>query len=134
MTRFVTDTHALYWHLTQDLRLSPAARQIFQDADAGKNQILIPGIILIELIYLIEKGRIDASSLAKTLDLLDTVNGSYSVAALDHHTAKALQQIPRLAVPDMPDRIITATALQHNLPLITKDDDIRKSAIVITLW
>jgi PIN domain nuclease of toxin-antitoxin system len=56
------------------------------------------------------------------------------VAALDHHTAKALQQVPRLAVPDMPDRIITATALQHSLPLITKDEDIKKSAIVTTVW
>lgn len=81
-----------------------------------------------------EKGRIDASSLAKVLDLLDIVDGSYSVAALDYHTAKALQQVPRSAVPDMPDRIIAATALQHDLPLITKDEAIQKSAIVTIVW
>jgi PIN domain nuclease of toxin-antitoxin system len=134
MSRFVTDTHALYWHLTQDQKLSPVAQQIFKDADIGKNQILIPGIILIEMIYLTEKGRINDSSLAKVLDLLDIVDGSYAVAALDHHTAKALQKIPRSAVPDMPDRIITATALQLDLPLITKDEDIRKSTIVNIIW
>jgi PIN domain nuclease of toxin-antitoxin system len=134
MSRFVTDTHALYWHLTQDPKLSPTAQDIFRDADTGKNQILIPGIILIEMIYLVEKGRIDAFSLDKVLALLDVVDGSYSVAPLDHHTAKALQQVPRSAVPDMPDRIITATALQHNLPLITTDEAIQKSAIVLTVW
>ena len=86
------------------------------------------------MVYLTEKGRINASSLAKVLDLLNIIDGSYSVAARDHHTAKALQRIPRSAVPDMPDRIITATALQLDLPLITKDEDIQKSAIVTIIW
>jgi len=36
-------------------------------------------------------------------------------------------------VPDMPDRIIAATAIYLSLPLITKDDAIR-SAGIITIW
>ena len=33
----------------------------------------------------------------------------------------ALAMIPPASVPDMPDRIIAATALHLNLPLITRD-------------
>ncbi|NJR25497.1 MAG: type II toxin-antitoxin system VapC family toxin, partial [Richelia sp. CSU_2_1] len=33
----------------------------------------------------------------------------------------ALATIPPASVPDMPDRIIAATALHLNLPLISKD-------------
>jgi len=43
MSRYVTDTHALYWHLANDPMLSPAARQVFHETDAGQHQILVPG-------------------------------------------------------------------------------------------
>jgi len=134
MSRFVTDTHALHWHLTQDGKLSGTARKIFKEADIGKNQIFVPSIILIEMIYLVEKGRIEDSFLEKIFELLDIVNGSYAVASIDINTTKMLRQIPRSIVPDMPDRIIAATALQHSLPLITKDRQIQKRKIISTLW
>lgn len=66
MSRFVADTHAIYWHLAKDSRLSPSARDILREADAGRHQILIPGIVLIEMVYLVEKGRLDA----RHIDLL----------------------------------------------------------------
>ena len=36
--------------------------------------------------------------------------------------------------PDMPDRIITATALAYHLPLVTRDSKIREAGIVRTIW
>ncbi len=59
MSQYVTDTHALYWYLTNDVKLSPLARQVFQEADAGLHQVLVPSIVLIELVYLVERGRLD---------------------------------------------------------------------------
>jgi hypothetical protein len=35
MSEYVTDTHVLHWHLTGDSRLSPTARQLLTEADAG---------------------------------------------------------------------------------------------------
>ena len=90
--------------------------------------------VLIELVYLEEKGRISNSSLKKVLELLDNEGGSYDVAPLNRDTAKALQKIPRDDVPDMPDRIIAATAYQSSLPLITRDNKIQKSKIVKVIW
>jgi predicted nucleic acid-binding protein len=34
----------------------------------------------------------------------------------------------------MPDRIIAATALQLGLPLITRDEAIRRSGVVPVVW
>ena len=134
MSQYVTDTHALYWHFTNDPRLSPAARQVFHEADAGMHQILIPGIVLVEMVYLIEKGRLDAVLVDQVFASLDIVGGSYAVALLDQRTARSLRDIPRSAVPDMPDRIITATAHQLGLPLITKDAAIHKASMVSVIW
>ena len=83
MSQYVTDTHSLYWHLTDDLRLSPTARQVFCEADTGQHLILVPGIVLIEMVYLVEKGRLDASRVDQVFDLLDTPGGSYTVAPLN---------------------------------------------------
>jgi predicted nucleic acid-binding protein len=47
--------------------------------------------------------------------------------------ARALRQISREVVPDMPDRIIAATALYFHLPLITRDARIRAASIQ-TIW
>lgn len=90
MSRYLTDTHALHWHLAEDKRLSIIAQTLFKQADAGEHQILIPGITLIEMIYLVEKGRLESDLVDRLLKLLDIVNGSYKVAPLDKGTAVAL--------------------------------------------
>jgi PIN domain nuclease of toxin-antitoxin system len=67
MSEYVTDTHVLHWHLTADPRLSSTVRQILTEADAGLHRIFVPSIILIEMIYLVEKEKLDASLLQKLL-------------------------------------------------------------------
>jgi PIN domain nuclease of toxin-antitoxin system len=134
VSRYVTDSHSLYWHLTNDPRLSAVARQVFQEADAALHQILVPSIVLIEMVYLVEKGRLDATSVEQVFALLDTIDGSYAVAPLDRRTAIALRDIPRSAVPDMPDRVIAATAYQLGLSLITRDEKILSANVVSVIW
>lgn len=58
MNQFVTDTHALLWHLSNDPSLSIAARDVFLSADAGQADIFIPSIVLVEVVYLTERQRI----------------------------------------------------------------------------
>lgn len=45
-----------------------------------------------------------------------------------------LAQIRRAIVPDMPDRIIAATALSLGLPLMTAGTEIRKLSNITTVW
>jgi len=135
MSRFVTDTHPLVWHLTGKSRLSADARNIFVEADAGLYQILLPGIVLIEMVYLSEKGIIPIALLHQMLNLLDTVDGSYAVASLDQTVARTMvDRVSWSTVPELADRIITATAVALGLPLITTDERIHQSGLVSVVW
>lgn len=134
MSEYVTDTHALYWHLTNDPKLSAAARRVFLQADQGLHRVFVPGIALIELDYLVERGRLALRPVERVLGLLDTVRGSYAVAALDQDVARAVRSVPRADVPEMPDRIIAATAYRLGLPLITRDLAIQRAAVVPIVW
>lgn len=40
-----------------------------------------------------------------------------------------MRQIPRADIPDLPDRIIAATALFHSVPVLSRDGRIRSSDI-----
>jgi len=74
MLRAVADTHTVIWYLYDDARLSPAARTWIEDAAAAGEQIAISTITLAEMIYLIEKGRIDAAALARLMAALDAAD------------------------------------------------------------
>ena len=45
----------------------------------------------------------------------------------------AMRLVPRAEVPDMPDRIVAATAVYFGVPIITRDGKIRASNVP-TIW
>ncbi|MCA9438394.1 MAG: PIN domain-containing protein, partial [Candidatus Omnitrophica bacterium] len=45
----------------------------------------------------------------------------------------SIEHIHRESVPDLPDRIIAATALHRGLPLVTRDRQLRESEVE-TIW
>ena len=97
---YVSDTHPLIWHLTKKKRLSSTVRQIFLDADAGNCRIYLPGIVLVEMVYLAEKGILARPRLEQLLHLLDTPNGSYQVAPESPAIARTmLYDVPWSAIP-----------------------------------
>lgn len=134
MSKWVTDTHALLWHLYDADRLSSRAREVFAQTDAGEHEIIIPAIVLVEIVYLAEKGRIDAHAVRRVIALLRSGADNYAIAPLDLDIAAALARVDRAQVPEMPDRIITATALHLGLPLLTRDTQIAGYGRVTTVW
>ena len=134
MSAFVTDTHSLLWYLFDPSKLSADARAAFLAAEAAGAPVYVPSIVLVELRYLVEKGKFTEAQYKVVLQTLRDDTLLPQVASLDADVADALASIPRATVPDMPDRIIAATALKLKLPLVTKDDDIRKLTNVTTVW
>ncbi len=134
MNRYVTDTHALIWHLQNSPNLSSKVRQIFSQTDEGAATAVIPAIVVVEMIYLAEKRRIPGNLLNAALNLMGTDSVNYLLAPLDFSVVSSLRQIPRSAVPDMPDRIIAATALALNLPLLSRDSVISNLSEINVIW
>lgn len=140
---FVTDTHPLAWHL-QELSapgsrrarrgLSPRARRIFAATDEGREVILIPGIVLVELVYLSERGTIPALLVDRLLADLARSPENYHVAPLDLNVVSHLRDIPASAVPEMPDRIIAATARATRSRLISRDESVGRASRVEVVW
>lgn len=86
------------------------------------------------MIYLEDRGRLDRGLVTDLLSRLGPEDLSYVVALLDLGTVNSLRLIPRALIPDMPDRIIAATAHQRGIPLITRDGLIRQAGVVTTIW
>ena len=133
MTDYIADTHALIWYLEDKATLGPAASAAFDACDRGEATIYIPTICQVELIYLQEKGRIP-TDLMQALDAhLSAGQTGFRTADLTPAVVAALQTIPRETVPDMPDRVIAATAKALGLPLLSRDRALQRSELTI-VW
>ena len=84
--------------------------------------------------YLAEKEKIKPTVLPAVLAEINNPQPILEVIPIDRKVFDSLGQIPRLTVPDMPDRIIAATALLLNLSLVTADTKIRALSNVVTVW
>jgi PIN domain nuclease of toxin-antitoxin system len=133
MLRAVADTHAAIWYIFADERLSATARTMIEEAAADGDQIAFSSITLAEIVYLSEKGRIDPATLDRLLTAVDSEDAVLIEVPFDRHVAQALREVERAQVPDLPDRIIAATALHLGLPLISRDRKIQLSD-VDTIW
>jgi PIN domain nuclease of toxin-antitoxin system len=130
----VADTHAIIWYLVEPERLSQVALDALEGAIAAGEPVYISAISLIEICYLIEKRRIASDLLQRILAVLNEPDPSLIVVPIDLAISIAVQNIDRDTVPDMPDRIIAATALHLNRPLVTRDRKIQASQSIITIW
>ena len=134
MSQYVTDTHALIWHLYADPKLSPTCQSIFDRTDAGEDAIFVPSITLIEILYLAEKKRISANAVETSISLIASEAENYQIAPLNIAVVQATQRIDRSAVPELPDRIIAATALSLGLPLMSRDLKIASISSLKVIW
>jgi len=134
MTAYVADTHAVIWYLLDAPELSIPAHAAFEVARATGDPIFVSSITLVEITYLAEKGKLPANVPGTVLNALDDEQGALVLAPVDRSVVDTLSLIPRSVVPDMPDRIIAATALAYGVPLlITRDHQIRQSNLQ-TVW
>lgn len=127
---YVTDAHSFLWFITKDERLGNKAREIFRSCDKGNVIVVIPSIVLLECLYVCEKKNVHL----EFREILKRIEGTfnYPIYPLDGEVVLECQDISKITDPH--DRIIVATARLLNAKLITKDDKIKKSKIVETVW
>lgn len=133
MIRAVADTHTVIWYLFRDSRLSEVARTTIEDAAANGEQVAFSSITLAEIVYLAERGRIRVETLEHLLQAVEGESVVLVEIPFDRAVAQAMVNIPRSEVPDLPDRMIAATADYLDVPVISRDRMIQASRIR-TIW
>lgn len=125
---YVADAHAFAHYLNN--QLPKKADTIFERAEQQESSILIPAIAIAELIYVFEKTR----SEPKLWEMFDKIDlyPSFYIHPLNEEILKI---IPDIKLKELHNRIIVATCIVVKAEgLLTKDEDIKKSKLVKTMW
>ena len=117
------DTHVLLWWQAASDRLSRNARRRIEHAP----HVLVSPISFWELAMLVEKGRVglDRSTAAWVQDFVAT--DRVEIADVTPAIAVAAAELSGFH-GDPADRLLVATARSHGVPLVSKDDKVRKYA------
>jgi len=100
-------------------------------ARSNRSELVISDIVFLEVAYLHDKGRIESED---GLDaLLAKISDSFLVVPITGEIAGIAVSLD-LAHGDPFDRVISATAITHGIPLLTRDRKITACDTVPTLW
>jgi len=134
MTRVaVTDSHALIWYaIGPGRRLGRAARALFARAERGEATIYVPTLVLVEIAEAIRRGavRYHGGFSRWTQALLS----SGRFVATDLTADVVLRAEGLYTIHERGDRLIAATAVHLECPLITRDPDLARVPSVTTVW
>lgn len=126
------DTHVVIWLAHEHHRISPRARAAIQEARKKAHGLAISGITLLEIARLASRGRIRLTPDLETF--LSDVELRFTTLPITAKIARQAFELPEEYPNDPADRVIGATALIENMPLITADKEILKSGAVPTIW
>jgi PIN domain nuclease of toxin-antitoxin system len=128
----VTDTHALIWYATgQKRRLGRDGRRFFDRAEAGEAAIYVPTIALVEACELAHRGRIEFDTTFSAWEEGLFRSGKYIYANLTREVVRVAEAL--FSIPERGDRLVAATALAMDVPLITRDAEIGAAGVEV-IW
>ena len=126
------DTHVVIWLAGEPEKLSKNAAQAIAEARKDGGGLAISALTLFELAHLVVRKRIQMDL---SLDeFLSDVESRFIVRPLNARIAARAIQFPHTYPNDPIDRIIGATAIVDQLPLITADERMRRSGVIKTVW
>lgn len=127
----VLDTHALLWWTLDPEKLSERAELILEGARS--HTVFASAISIWELGIKVKRGRLElpisVEEFARRLEEGNVVE----LIPVDTNIWLRSLALP-WEHPDPADRVIVATALGKNLPLLTKDEAIHAFAGVAAIW
>ncbi|HYE88703.1 MAG TPA: type II toxin-antitoxin system VapC family toxin [Vicinamibacterales bacterium] len=128
----VLDTHVWVWWMLGDERLDRRiARKL--DALSENRRPVISGISLWEVAMLVNLGRLQLEPPLDTWLALATDPKTVTVWPVTRHIAALIATMPASFTRDPADRLIVATSINRQLPLLTYDQRIIDSGLV-RLW
>src|SRR5262252_6770067 len=125
------DTHILIWAQCDPAKLSRAASSAIRRA-RRKQGLAIAAISLWETAQLLTRGRIRLPGTIQTA--LQAITEKVVIHPLTAEIAITAAQFPDQFPGDPIDRLIAATAVVHGMAFITRDERLRCSPLLNTIW
>jgi PIN domain nuclease of toxin-antitoxin system len=126
------DTHVVIWLASDDSRISRPAQSAVAEARQSRRGLAISDFTLFELSLLFSKKKFELA--VKPQAFLSEVERRFTVFPVTANVALQAFDLPADYPNDPVDRVIGATALIEDIPLVTADREIRKSRAVPTIW
>jgi PIN domain nuclease of toxin-antitoxin system len=118
MNALLLDTHVVHWWSTEPSRISPTAQQTLEAAE----DLLVAAITWHELAWLARHERIIPN--APIRSWLEELGAHLRTVGLTPAIADTAVSLPSSFPRDPADRLIYATAIEHGVKLVTKDQAI----------
>ncbi|MBZ5650746.1 MAG: type II toxin-antitoxin system VapC family toxin [Acidobacteriia bacterium] len=127
----ILDTHVLVWAVAESRKLSRPAELAIRKSRL-QDGVAVSAVTLWELAFLVARGRIQGfGTVERSVEKL--IEG-VMVKSITPEIAALATQFPDDCPRDPIDRLIGATARVEGLALVTRDENIRKSPLLKTIW
>jgi PIN domain nuclease of toxin-antitoxin system len=129
--KLLLDTHVWVWRMLDPQRLTSSAEEAIGDAD---NTVHLSPISTWETLVLARKGRLSLTPSPGEWVLNALRRSALTAVPLTHGIALRSERLTGFRSADPADRFLVATALEHDLALVTADSAIQAFEPVQTLW
>lgn len=129
----VLDTCSYIWNSSERNLLSPAARDAINEANKV-GELIYSDITLWEIALLKNKNRLRIEFDLQIYFEVTLAMYNYRKQEITPEIAECGATLPPEINHDPADRIIAATSIVLQAPLITADKNLRKSKLIKTIW
>lgn len=128
----VTDTHALLFHAAGGRGLGPKAAAFFNRCERREAILYVPTVVIWECSLLARVGRINLRRTVRAF--FDDLFSNPAYQPIDVTPEQVFLADELRFNRDPFDALIVASARRAGLPLVTRDEDIRKAGVVSVIW
>jgi PIN domain nuclease of toxin-antitoxin system len=129
----VVDTHIIIWDALCPEKISSKARKAIDSANKGEG-IIFCDISLWEIAMLFKKERFKIDIDYKAFINLVLNANKYTIWAITPGIAELSVYLPPAINKDPADRIIAATSVICQAPLVTADENLNTAKELTTIW
>lgn len=127
------DTCAIIWDALEPGKLSAKAKKAIKKAD-DSNALIMCDISIWEISMLVKRKRIEVDETPANLLRLILSSRNYTVVNISPEIAELSVNLDDDINSDPADRLIAATSILKQAPVVTADKNLRNSTILETVW
>ena len=125
------DTCAIIWNALEPNKLTPKAKKAIKH---DKDELIICDISIWEISMLIKRKRLIVDDTASGFVNLIIQSQNYQIRQITPEIAELSVNFGAEINNDPADRLIAATSILNNIPIITADKNLRNATILKTIW